>query len=81
MNFVLSEEHTMARTLFRTFAENEVKPLAQELDEQERFPTETVEKMGGYSCLCNLRGGIKQSLRNHRRDRIRPYLSLRGSNP
>lgn len=48
MNFVLSEEHTMARTLFRTFAENEVKPLAQELDEQERFPTETVEKMAAY---------------------------------
>ena len=51
MNFVLSEEHTMARTLFRTFAENEVKPLAQELDEQERFPTETVEKMAAYGFL------------------------------
>ena len=25
------------------FAENEVKPLAQEVDEQERFPVETVE--------------------------------------
>ena len=41
----------MARTLFRTFAENEVKPLAQELDEQERFPTETVEKMAAYGFL------------------------------
>ena len=51
MNFVLSVEHTMARTLFRTFAENEVKPLAQELDEQERFPTETVEKMAAYGFL------------------------------
>ena len=51
MNSVLSEEHTMARTLFRTFAENEVKPLAQELDEQERFPTETVEKMAAYGFL------------------------------
>ena len=51
MNFVLSEERTMARTLFRTFAENEVKPLAQELDEQERFPTETVEKMAAYGFL------------------------------
>ena len=51
MNFVLSEEHTMARTLFRTFAENELKPLAQELDEQERFPTETVEKMAAYGFL------------------------------
>ena len=28
------------------FAQNEVKPLAQEVDEEERFPLETVEKMG-----------------------------------
>nr|WP_330403664.1 acyl-CoA dehydrogenase family protein [Clostridioides difficile] len=28
-----------------SFAENEVKPLATELDEEERFPYETVEKM------------------------------------
>ena len=32
--------------MIRDFAENEVKPLAQEVDEQERFPIETVEKMG-----------------------------------
>ena len=32
--------------MIRDFAENEVKPLAQEVDEQERFPRETVEKMG-----------------------------------
>lgn len=45
MDFLLSKEHEMARTLFREFAENEVKPLAQEIDENERFPIETVEKM------------------------------------
>lgn len=45
MNFVLSKEQEMARTLFHDFAENEVKPLAQEVDETERFPEETVEKM------------------------------------
>lgn len=45
MNFALSKEHEMARTLFRDFAQNEVKPLAQEVDENERFPKETVEKM------------------------------------
>ena len=32
--------------MIRSFAENEVKPLAAEVDEQERFPMETVEKMG-----------------------------------
>ena len=45
MNFTLSKEHEMARTLFREFAEKEVKPLAQEVDETEHFPRETVEKM------------------------------------
>ena len=42
MNFTLSKEHEMARTLFREFAEKEVKPLAQEVDETEQFPRETV---------------------------------------
>ena len=32
--------------MIRSFAENEVKHLAAEVDEQERFPMETVEKMG-----------------------------------
>jgi len=32
--------------MIKDFAENEVKPLAQEIDEEERFPVETVEKMG-----------------------------------
>lgn len=45
MNFTLSKEHEMARTLFREFAEKEVKPLAQEVDETEQFPKETVAKM------------------------------------
>ena len=35
----------MLRKMYREFAENEVKPLAEEIDEEERFPMETVEKM------------------------------------
>ena len=31
--------------MIKDFAETEVKPLAQEIDEEERFPAETVEKM------------------------------------
>ena len=45
MDFTLSKEHEMARSLFKEFAEKEVKPLAQEVDETEAFPRETVEKM------------------------------------
>ncbi len=51
MDFTLSKEHEMARQLFKDFAENEVKPLAQEVDENERFPRETVEKMARYGFL------------------------------
>ena len=45
MDFALDKKHEMARTLFKEFAENEVKPLAQEVDETEKFPRETVTKM------------------------------------
>ena len=46
MDFHLTREQEMVRKMYREFAENEVKPLAEELDEEERFPMETVEKMG-----------------------------------
>ena len=45
MDFTLDKKHEMARSLFREFAENEVKPLAQEVDETEKVPAETVKKM------------------------------------
>ena len=45
MDFTLDKKHEMARDLFRDFAEKEVKPLAMEIDEEHRFPSETVEKM------------------------------------
>lgn len=46
MDFVLSKEHQMLRKMYRDFAENEVKPLAEEVDEKEMFPEETVKKLG-----------------------------------
>ena len=51
MDFTLDKKHVMARDLFKDFAENEVKPLATEIDENHRFPTETVEKMAKYGFL------------------------------
>ena len=51
MDFVLSKEQEMARQLFRDFAEKEVKPLAQEVDEEERFPAETVAKMQKFGFM------------------------------
>lgn len=51
MDFTLSKEHEMARALFKEFAEKEVKPLAQEVDETEEFPRGTVTKMAKYGFL------------------------------
>lgn len=45
MQFGLSKEHTMLREMYKKFADQEVKPLAKEIDEEERFPEETVVKM------------------------------------
>ena len=46
MDFSYSKTEQLFLQMVRSFAENEVKPLAAEIDEQERFPIETVEKMG-----------------------------------
>ena len=51
MDFTLSKEHEMARQLFAEFAEKEVAPMAQEVDETETFPKENVEKMGKYGFM------------------------------
>ena len=45
MEFNLSKTHQLFRQMIREFAEKEVKPLAAEVDEEERFPVETVKKM------------------------------------
>ena len=46
MDFHLTKEQEMLRKMYRDFAENEVKPIAGEVDEDERFPEETVKKLG-----------------------------------
>lgn len=51
MDFTLDKKYEMAQNLFREFAQNEVKPLAQEIDENHRFPRETVDKMAKYGFL------------------------------
>ena len=46
MDFSLSKQEELFLQMIREFVANEVAPLAAEIDEQERFPAETVEKMG-----------------------------------
>ena len=45
MDFELTKQQQMMKKLFAEFAEKEVKPLAADIDEEERFPKENVEKM------------------------------------
>jgi alkylation response protein AidB-like acyl-CoA dehydrogenase len=46
MDLKLTEEHRMIRDMARDFAQKEIAPIAAELDEEARFPEETVKKMG-----------------------------------
>lgn len=51
MDFKLSKEQEMIRSVMKEFAENEVEPIAAEIDETGRFPKETIEKMARYNML------------------------------
>jgi short/branched chain acyl-CoA dehydrogenase len=46
MRFDLTEEQEQIRRLVRDFADGEVRPVAEELDREKRFPYEIVAKLG-----------------------------------
>jgi alkylation response protein AidB-like acyl-CoA dehydrogenase len=46
MQFDLNEEQEQIRRLVRDFADGEVRPVAEELDREKRFPYEIVAKLG-----------------------------------
>ena len=52
MNYSLTREQELVKQMVREFAINEVKPIAADIDETERFPIENVKKMGE----CNMMG-------------------------
>ncbi len=45
MDFKLSKKHQLQQELYRRFAQNEVKPIAREMDENEKFSLELLAKM------------------------------------
>ena len=51
MDFTLSAEQQMIRDLCREFAENEIKPHAEEMDRSGAFPYDIVKKMGELGLL------------------------------
>jgi len=46
MDFKLNDEQQLLVNMFHDFVDGEIRPLAAELDEQERFPAELIPKMG-----------------------------------
>src|SRR5687767_7204968 len=51
MRLDLTDEQQMIQTMAREFAETEIKPIAEEIDRDGRFPHETVKRMGQLGLL------------------------------
>src|SRR5215468_1657957 len=51
MDFDLPDDHELIRRTVRDFAEQEVAPVAEELDRTKSFPYEIVEKLGGLGLM------------------------------
>ena len=51
MDFRQDEMHAELQQMYREFAQGAVKPLAAEIDKEERFPTETVAQMAEMGLL------------------------------
>ena len=51
MEFGYSKEQVLLREMYKKFAETEIKPLAEELDEEERFPVESIPKRARYGFM------------------------------
>lgn len=52
MNFDFTYEQKMIRQAIRAFTENEIQPIAEEIDKNHRFPRETIRKLGKYGFLA-----------------------------
>ncbi len=48
MDFKLDKCHELQRHLFRSFAENEIKPIAKDMDENEAYDLDLLAKLQKY---------------------------------
>src|SRR3954468_5562088 len=51
MDFDLSDDHRLIQRTVREFADNEVAPVAEELDREKRFPYDIVRKLGDLGLM------------------------------
>ncbi len=52
MDFEFSEEQKMFREAIRSFAQDEVAPLVDEAEKNERFPVQLFPRMGEFGYIC-----------------------------
>ena len=69
MDFTISDEHRRIRETIRDFGEREIKPYAASWDQEERFPAETVRRLGqlgfmGVALPEDVGGGGADTLAN-----------------
>ena len=51
MDFTLPDEHEMIRGVVREFCEEEIEPIAQEIEEEHRFPEEIFDELGDLDLM------------------------------
>jgi len=51
MDFELSAEHRMIRDTVREFCEEEIEPIAQEVEDEHRFPEEVFDELGDLDVM------------------------------
>ncbi|WP_130862620.1 acyl-CoA dehydrogenase [Bacilliculturomica massiliensis] len=51
MSFILTKEQEQVQKMMRSFVENEVAPIADEMDKAGEFPVDLVKKMGRYGLM------------------------------
>ena len=54
MNFDFSEEHNMLRSTVKDFANNEIRPIARKIDDEECIPKNLINKLGEMGILGTL---------------------------
>jgi len=51
VGFNLTKEQLLQKQLFRDFAEMEIRPIASQMDEEEKFPQELLDKLKKYGMM------------------------------
>ena len=51
MDFKFPIEQEMFKEMLQDFVENEIRPIAAQIDEDEVFPAETIKMLGKYGVM------------------------------